>query len=121
MNPVVAPDWLGSKLRDPDVVVLDATLPPVGFVPPVDTRARYAERHIPGAVFFDIDELSDHSTPLPHMLPTAEEFARGMTALGVSDDARIVVTSRKAYFLLRARGGCCVRLARRVFMFWTVA
>lgn len=98
MNPVVAPEWLGSRLSNPDVVVLDATLPPVGVVPPVDTRARYLAQHIPGAVFFDIEELSDHSTPLPHMLPTEEEFGRSMAALGVSDNATIVVYEQEGVF-----------------------
>lgn len=128
MNPVVAPEWLGSKLRDPDVVVLDATLPPVGFVPPVDTRARYAERHIPGAVFFDIDELSDHSTPLPHMLPTAEEFARGMTALGVSDDATIVAyeqegvfSAPRAWWMLRTFGAKSVYVLDGGLRAWIAA
>jgi len=98
MNPLVSVDWLAVRLRDPDVVVLDATLPPVGVVPPVDTRTQYLAQHIPGAIFFDIDELSDHSTALPHMLPTEEEFARRMAALGVSVDATIVVYEQEGVF-----------------------
>jgi thiosulfate/3-mercaptopyruvate sulfurtransferase len=98
MNPLVSVEWLAARLRDPEVVVLDATLPPVGVVPPVDTRARYVERHISGAIFFDIEKLSDHSTPLPHMLPTEEEFARSMAALGASDDATIVVYEQESVF-----------------------
>lgn len=98
MDPLVSVEWLAARLRDPEVVVLDATLPPVGVVPAVDTRARYVERHIPGAVFFDIEELSDHSIPLPHMLPSEGEFARSMAALGVSDDATIVVYEQEGVF-----------------------
>src|SRR5579875_2885044 len=98
MNPLVRPRWLAERLDDPQVVVLDATLPPVGVTPAVDTRARYVERHIPGAVFFDIDELSDHSTTLPHMLPSEEEFARSMGELGVSDGATIVVYEQSGVF-----------------------
>jgi thiosulfate/3-mercaptopyruvate sulfurtransferase len=83
----------------------------------VDTRARYLARHIPGAVFFDIDELSDHATPLPHMLPTAEAFAESMGALGVSDDATIVVyeqegvfSAPRAWWMLRTFGARDVRV-----------
>jgi thiosulfate/3-mercaptopyruvate sulfurtransferase len=74
MNPLVTTSWLAGRLRDPGVVILDATLPPVGVTPPVDTRARYLAKHIPGAIFFDIEELSDHSSPLPHMLPAPDVF-----------------------------------------------
>ncbi len=74
-----------AVLDDPGVVILDATLPPVGVTPPVDTRARYLAKHIPGAVFFDIEELSDRSNPLPHMLPAPDAFSRSMSALGISD------------------------------------
>ena len=126
MNPLVSVDWLterlptparehrasrGPRLRDPDVVLLDATLPPVGIIPRVDTRTGYVARHIPGPIFFDIDELSDHSTPLPHMLPTAEAFARSMSEMGVSDGATIVVyeqagvfSAPRAWWMLRTFG-----------------
>jgi thiosulfate/3-mercaptopyruvate sulfurtransferase len=91
MNPLVEPAWLAARLQDPSTVILDATLPPVGVTPPVDTRARYLAQHIPGAIFFDINEHSDHNTPLPHMLPTAEVFSRSMAALGITDTATIVI------------------------------
>ena len=128
MNPVVGPEWLESRLSNPDVVVLDATLPPVGVVPPVDTQARYLERHIPGAVFFDIEELSDHSTRLPHMLPTEEEFARGMAALGVSDNATIVVyeqegvfSAPRAWWMLRTFGAQSVYVLDGDLRAWIAA
>ena len=98
MNPLVSPSWLVDHLHNGDTVVLDATLPPVGATPPVDTRARYEERHIPGAIFFDIDELSDHGTSLPHMLPSAEEFSRKMSAMGVGDSMNIVVYEQEGVF-----------------------
>ena len=100
MNPLVTPSWLAGRLRDSanDTVVLDATLPPVGVTPVVDTRSHYLARHIPGAIFFDIEELSDHSTPLPHMLPTAEAFAHDMSALGVDDRMTIVVYEQAGVF-----------------------
>ncbi len=117
MNPLVTVEWLAERLRDPQIVVFDATLPTVGVVPKVDTRARYVERHIPGAVFFDIDELSDHATSLPHMLPSETEFARAMSALGVSSEATIVVyeqegvfSAPRAWWMLRVMGAKDVRV-----------
>jgi thiosulfate/3-mercaptopyruvate sulfurtransferase len=111
LNPLVSVSWLADRLDDPQTVVLDATLPPVGVTPPVDTRGRYLERHIPGAVFFDIDELSDHSTALPHMLPGEEEFSRKMAAMGIGDGMTLVVyeqagvfSAARAWWMLRSFG-----------------
>ena len=98
MNPLVTTSWLAGRLRDPGVVILDATLPPVGITPPVDTRARYFAIHIPGAVFFDIEELSDRSTPLPHMLPAPEVFSRSMSALGIGNEMDIVIYEQEGVF-----------------------
>jgi len=117
MNPLVSPAWLAGRLGDANTAILDATLPPVGVTPKVDTRARYLARHIPGAVFFDIEELSDHSTALPHMLPAPEEFSRKMAALGVGSGMDIVVyeqegvfSAPRAWWMLRTLG------ARSVFL-----
>lgn len=111
MNPLVSPAWLAERLTRPDVVVLDATLPPVGVTPVVDTRARYEEKHIPGAVFFDIDHLSDHTTTLPHMLPSEESFSWSMSELGIGDGMTIVVyeqtgvfSAPRAWWMLRTFG-----------------
>jgi thiosulfate/3-mercaptopyruvate sulfurtransferase len=98
MNPLVAPSWLASRLQDPNTIVLEATLPPVGVTPPIDAHARYLDKHIPGALFFDIEELSDHSTPLPHMLPTAEDFSRSMSALGIGNNSTIVIYEQEGVF-----------------------
>jgi thiosulfate/3-mercaptopyruvate sulfurtransferase len=98
MNPLVNTSWLAGRLHDPGVVILDATLPPVGVTPPVDTRARYLAKHIPGAIFFDIEDLSDHSTPLPHMLPAPEVFSRSMSALGVGDEMDILIYEQEGVF-----------------------
>jgi len=98
MNPLVTPSWLANRLQDPSTIVLDATLPPVGVTPPVDTHSRYLENHIPGALFFDIEQLSDHNTPLPHMLPASEDFSRSMSALGVADNNTIVVYEQQGVF-----------------------
>ncbi len=98
MNPLVPVAWLAGRLHDPGVVILDATLPPVGVTPPVDTRARYLAKHIPGAIFFDIEDLSDHSTSLPHMLPAPEVFSRSMSALGIGDVMDIIIYEHEGVF-----------------------
>jgi thiosulfate/3-mercaptopyruvate sulfurtransferase len=98
MNPLVTIPWLTRRLRDPGVVILDATLPPVGVTPAVDTRARYFAQHIPGAVFFDIEEHSDRSSPLPHMLPTPEVFSRSLSALGIGDEMDIIIYEQEGVF-----------------------
>ncbi len=117
MNPLVTPAWLAGRFGDSNIKILDATLPPVGVTPRIDTRARYLARHIPGAAFFDIEELSDHSTPLPHMLPLPEEFSRNMAELGVSDAMGIVIyeqegvfSAPRAWWMLRTFG------ARNIFL-----
>jgi thiosulfate/3-mercaptopyruvate sulfurtransferase len=111
MNPLVPTSWLASRLDDPRTVVLDATLPPVGVTPPVDTFARYVASHISGAIFFDIEALSDRSTPLPHMMPTAEAFSLDMSALGIDDRMTIciyeqegVFSAPRAWWMLRTFG-----------------
>jgi thiosulfate/3-mercaptopyruvate sulfurtransferase len=98
MNPLVTPTWLAARLRDPNTIILDTTLAPVGVTPPIDTHARYLAKHIPGALFFDIEDLSDHGTPLPHMLPTPEDFSRSMATLGVGDNMTIVVYEQEGVF-----------------------
>ena len=88
-DPTLSTQWLSTHLEEPDLVIVDATW----FMPgtPRDARAEHAERHIPGAVFFDIDEISDHSNPLPHMLPEPADFAVHARRLGVEPSSRVVV------------------------------
>ncbi len=88
-DPLVTPAWLSQHLDSPDIRVIDATW----FMPtdPRDAKALYAERRIPGAIFFDIDEVADTDSDLPHMLPSPEKFASRMRKAGVGDGARIVV------------------------------
>lgn len=89
---VVSTDWLAAHLEAPDVRLVDAS-----YYLPVeegDARADYAAEHIPGAVFFDIDEIKDETSPLPHMLPSPEKFAARVRKLGLGDGNRIVVYDR---------------------------
>lgn len=98
MGSLITISWLAARLDDPGVVILDATLPPVGVTPPVDTRARYYAEHIPGALFFDIEELSDRPNPLPHMLPPPDVFSRNVSALGIGDQMDIIIYEQEGVF-----------------------
>jgi thiosulfate/3-mercaptopyruvate sulfurtransferase len=86
---LVSTDWLAKHLRDPDLRVLDASwyLPDAGR----DAKAEYEAAHIPGARFFDIDEISDQRSSLPHMAPSSEKFISRMRAMGVGDGHQVVV------------------------------
>ncbi|MBC7767702.1 MAG: 3-mercaptopyruvate sulfurtransferase [Phycisphaerales bacterium] len=95
-DPVVPCAWLAERLDAPDVRVIDATW----FMPndPRDAKALYAERRIPGATFFDIDEIADTGSDLPHMLPAPEKFASRMKKRGVGDGTRVVVYDSHGLF-----------------------
>lgn len=82
-------EWLAEHLGDPTVRVLDGSfhLPGSGREP----RAEYLDQHVPGAGFFDIDGICDPDSDMPHMLPTAETFARAIEALGIGNDDTVVV------------------------------
>jgi thiosulfate/3-mercaptopyruvate sulfurtransferase len=86
---LVETQWLADHLNAPDVIVLDGSM----HLPTAkrNARAEYEAGHIPGAIFFDIDEISDKSKPLPHMLPSAVQFASQMKKMGIGDGLRIVV------------------------------
>jgi len=93
-------EWLAQHLRDRDVVAVDASY----FLPTQkrDAQAEYRGGHIPGAVFFDIETICDHSTELPHMLPGATQFGDAMGALGIGDgDTVVVYDSRGLYSAAR--------------------
>lgn len=86
---LVSTTWLAEHLRAPDLRIVDASW----YLPQMnrDAKKEYAERHIPGAVFFDLDEISDTTSSLPHMLPQPEKFASRMRRLGLGDGNRIVI------------------------------
>jgi thiosulfate/3-mercaptopyruvate sulfurtransferase len=94
--PFVSTSWLADNLNGPKVKIVDGTwhLPPTGRSGPKE----FAEAHIPGAVFVNIDTLADLSSGLPHMLPTAEHFARDIGALGISNGDTIVVYDQLGLF-----------------------
>src|ERR1051325_10734636 len=84
-----SPEWLAGQIGKPDVVIVDGSY----YLPTQnrDAQAEYLAAHIPGAVFFDINAIADHSTDLPHMLPGATQFSKEVGALGVGRDDTIVV------------------------------
>ena len=93
---LVSTGWLAAHLSDPGVVVIDASwhMPAANR----DGRREFLAGHIPGAAFFDLDAVSDHRNPLPHMLPSPEDFASAMGALGVSNDLKVVVYDAAGLF-----------------------
>jgi thiosulfate/3-mercaptopyruvate sulfurtransferase len=93
---LVSTDWLAAHLKDPDLRVLDASwyLPDSGR----DAAAEYAAAHIPGARFFDIDDIADHRSALPHMAPPPEKFISRMRAMGVGDGHQVVVYDGSGIF-----------------------
>lgn len=106
---LVSTAWLAAHLKDPDLRVLDASwyLPGSGR----DARAEYEAAHIPGARFFDIDEISDARSDLPHMAPPAEKFMSRMRSLGVGDGHQVVVydgagllSAARVWWLFRLMG-----------------
>jgi thiosulfate/3-mercaptopyruvate sulfurtransferase len=87
-TPLVTTDWLALRLSASDLVIVDGSY----FLPNVnrDADAEYLAGHIPGAVRFDLDAVSDHSNRLPHILPSVEQFARDVGALGIAETDTIV-------------------------------
>nr|WP_293950059.1 3-mercaptopyruvate sulfurtransferase [Sneathiella sp.] len=111
VNPtsLVSTDWLAEYASAPDVRIVDASwhMPAANRNP----RKEYEAEHIPGAVFFDIDEIADLGNPLPHMVPSPEKFASRMRKLGLGDGNRIVVydsngvlSATRAWWMLRFFG-----------------
>jgi thiosulfate/3-mercaptopyruvate sulfurtransferase len=88
-DPLVSTDWLAAHLSDANVKVVDASYKMPGIAPPA--KDDYLKAHIPGAVFFDVDAVSDHTNPLPHMFPSAEQFGRDVGALGIGNGDVVVV------------------------------
>jgi thiosulfate/3-mercaptopyruvate sulfurtransferase len=106
---LVSTEWLAAHLKDPDLRVLDASW----YMPDMnrDPKAEYAESHIPGARFFDIDEISDLRSELPHMAPPVEKFMSRMRAMGIGDGHQVVIydgmgmfSAARVWWLFRLMG-----------------
>jgi thiosulfate/3-mercaptopyruvate sulfurtransferase len=110
MHPhLVSTAWLGEHHHFPDVVVLDASwhLPTAGR----DAKTEFLEGHIPGAQFFDIDEIADTDSRLPHMLPSPEKFSSRMRKMGIGDGKRVICydsiglySAARAWWMFRVFG-----------------
>ncbi|HEX5934305.1 MAG TPA: 3-mercaptopyruvate sulfurtransferase [Pseudorhizobium sp.] len=106
---VVSSDWLAKEMGNPDLQIVDAS-----FYLPAQNRdadAEYAAGHIPGAVRFDHDKVADHSTDLPHMVPSPEVFAEAVGQMGIGENDRIVIydgpgifSAPRAWWLFRTMG-----------------
>jgi thiosulfate/3-mercaptopyruvate sulfurtransferase len=113
---LVSTEWLAGRLDQDGLRVLDASwyLPTAGR----DARAEYLAGHLPGALFFDLDAVSDPDTPLPHMLPSPEAFAGAMSALGLRDGDDLVIydgtganmSAARAWWMFRVFGHPAVAL-----------
>lgn len=122
-NWIVETDWLADHLDAPDLVIFDGSwhLPTAGR----DARAEYNAEHIPGALFFDIDDLTDEKSSLPHMLPSSVKFASRMKKMGIGDGMRIVVydtyglfSAARVWWTFRAMGHNDVAVLNGGFRKW---
>ncbi len=120
---LVSTRWLAEHLADPDLRVIDASwyLPEMGR----NARAEYDAGHIPGARFVDIDDLSDHRSPVPHMAPPVEKFMSRMRALGIGDGHQVVVydgmglfSAARVWWLFRLMGKTDVAVLDGGFPKW---
>lgn len=120
---LVSTDWLAAHLKDPDLRVLDASW----YLPQQerDAKAEYEAAHIPGARFFDIDEISDNRSDLPHMVPPVEKFMSKLRAMGVGDGHQVVVydgaglfSAARVWWLFRLMGQTNVAVLDGGFPKW---
>ena len=126
VNPdaLVSTEWLAEHLKAPDLRVVDASW----YLPTMSRNGKmeYQDSHIPGAVFFDIDDIADTDIPLPHMLPSPEKFASRMRRLGIGDGNRIVVydgsdnhlSAPRAWWMFRVFGHTDVAVLNGGFKKW---
>lgn len=119
----VSAEWLEPEREKPDLVVVDGSW----YLPTMkrDGRAEYHAAHVPGAVYFDVDEVKDINSTLPHMLPPPEVFALHMARLGISDGQRIVVydgaglySAPRVWFTFRLFGAKDVFILEGGFPHW---
>ncbi len=124
MPALVSPEWLAEQLGDADLRVVDATyhLPGTGR----NARREYEAHHIPGALFFDIDEICDRTGNLPHMLPDEATMSAKAGSLGLGDDTRVVVydglglfSAARVWWMLRAFGHLAVAVLDGGLPRWT--
>ena len=120
---LVSTEWLAAHLADPDLRILDASW----YLPDQrrDARAEYGAAHIPGARIFDVDEISDQRSTLPHMAPPSEKFISRMRAMGVGDGHQVVIydgaglfSAARVWWLFRLMGKVDVAVLDGGFPKW---
>jgi thiosulfate/3-mercaptopyruvate sulfurtransferase len=125
-KPIVSAEWLVSHLNAPDVRVLDCTY----FMPgsPRTGRQVYDAHHIPGARFFDIDDVADTDSTLPHMLPAPEKFSSRVRRMGLGDGHRVIcydqngfLASARVWWMFRVMGHGDVAVLDGGFEAWRAA
>ncbi len=125
-DPVISADWLAEQLENPDLRVVDGSW----YLPGEerDAVAEFEAGHIPGAVYFDIDRIADTSSPLPHMLPDAAQFAAAAGGLGLANDNVIVVydgmglfSAARVWWMLSVFGARRVRVLDGGLPAWKAA
>ncbi len=94
-DPLVSTAWLAERMDSPGLRIVDATWPSLSGTTPAED---FAAGHIPGAVPFDLDAVADPTSALPHMLPSAEQFARAVGELGIADGDTVVVYDARGLF-----------------------
>lgn len=119
----VSATWLAEHLGAPDLAIIDGSF----FMPAEnrDAKEEFRASHIPGAVFFDIDAIADHSTNLPHMLPSPKDFAEAVGKLGLGDGMRFIVYdssslvgAARVWWTLRLYGAKNVKILEGGFQHW---
>lgn len=121
----VTADWLSAHLNDDDIQLINARMPLAGQENLRDIHAEFIASHLPGALFFDIDALSDHTSPLPHTMPSAEKFSADMQTLGVNRAKHLVIydegnlfSAPRAWWMLRTFGANKVSILAGGFHQW---
>jgi len=121
---LVTTEWLADRLGQPGIAIVDGSF--YLAAQKRDARAEYLKAHIPGAVFFDIEAIADQNSKLPHMLPSDEEFAEAVGALGIGNDDTIVVYdgvglggAPRVWWTFRAFGATAVYILDGGFPKWT--
>jgi thiosulfate/3-mercaptopyruvate sulfurtransferase len=126
MDAIVSAEWLQAEYQKSDVRIVDATL----FLPDHgrNARAEFEAAHIPGAVFFDLDEVVDPSSGLPHMLPLPEKFASRAQAMGLGDGSRIIIydnsplkSAARAWWMFHVFGAHSVAVLNGGLAAWKAA
>jgi thiosulfate/3-mercaptopyruvate sulfurtransferase len=123
MDSLVSTDWLAAHLGEPGLKIVDSSLHMAGTGR--SGRNEFVAAHIPGAVFLDIEQLSDTTNPAPHALPAPAHFGAAMSALGIGREDRIVVydnsplrTAARGWFMLRHYGAPRVAILDGGFQRW---